>query len=114
LDSGPTSSIDETRRRLGGLWEREAHPPCAVDYPARIEFTAPTRFRAMRGAGQRYICWDVGGYEVIAEDRIRIQTAWDEFVQYTFSLSADVLSFVDSTGCGFRYRRIQVATDAGG
>jgi hypothetical protein len=87
-----------TRRKLES---RE----CDRGYPAEIEFRDAT-FLARKGPGQGFIVWDAGGYEVVEPGTVKIDTASDEQVRYRFALTDDVLTFVDSAGCQFRYRRL--------
>jgi hypothetical protein len=105
LNSGTDGEIEKVRASLVGSWEKQEGPTCAADYPDHVEFFERTRFSAKRGPEQRFIWWDVGRYEVVAKNQIRIQTASDELVQYSFSISGGTLTFVDPNGCEFRYRR---------
>lgn len=50
--------------------------------------------------------WDAGTFEVIDSEQIRVSTANDAIVAYGFSLSNNVLKFVDPDGCEFSYRRV--------
>ena len=105
MNSGTNGEIEKVRASLVGSWEKQEGSPCAAAYPDQIEFLERPRFSATRGPEQRFIWWDVGRYEVVAKNQIRIQTASDEFVQYGFSISGKALTFVDPNGCEFRYRR---------
>ena len=106
MSSGNTGEIALARRSLMGLWQKQKGSPCSEAYPDQIELGERTQYRAHKGPQQRFICWDAGGWEVVTKNQIRIQTASDEFVLYGFSVSGDVLTFLDPTGCEFRYRRI--------
>ena len=90
---------------LVGTWRKTTSSECDRQYPDEIEFRE-TRFLARKGADQGFIVWDAGGYEVLGPGTIKIDTASDEQVHYRFTSSDDVLTFVDSAGCEFRYRRV--------
>jgi hypothetical protein len=104
--SSPRSN-DETldkSKNLIGKWKKVSTVKCAETYPDGLEFF-DTRYLGKKGRGQRFIWWDVGGYQVIAADRVKIDIATDEQVVYRFSISDNVLTFVDREGCEFKYRR---------
>lgn len=88
-----------------GRWTKVTSSDCDRRYPAQIEFRE-TRFLAQRGPDQDFVIWDVGGYEVLADDEVMIQIATDERVRYAFRLGGETLTFVDSEGCEFSYRRV--------
>ena len=101
-------SNDETldkSKDLIGKWKKISTAKCAETYPDGLEFF-DARYLGKKGRGQRFIWWDVGGYKVIAADRVKIDIATDEQVVYRFSISENVLTFVDREGCEFEYRRV--------
>ncbi|MGH9979590.1 MAG: hypothetical protein ACRD8Z_27680, partial [Nitrososphaeraceae archaeon] len=65
-------------------------------------------YAGRKAEGARIISyWDAGAYQIVKEDQVRISTANDEEVNYKFSISAsNILNFVDSNGCEFKYRRL--------
>jgi hypothetical protein len=91
---------------LLGKWTKLSSLECAQAYPDEIEFFEATYLGRKGRSGQRFIVWDAGGYEVTPGGRVTIQIATDEQVPYTFSISGDVLTFVDRDGCRFEYRRV--------
>jgi hypothetical protein len=86
-----------------GRWQKISSAECDRRYPDEIEFREAT-FLARKGPEQGFIVWDAGGYEVMG-DEVKIEIATDEQVRYRFSLEGDTVTFVDSDGCEFRYRR---------
>ena len=90
---------------LVGTWHKTSSAECDCQYPDELEFRE-ARFLARKGAGQGFIVWDAGGYEVTAPGQIKIDTASDEQVHYRFTLDGDALTFVDPRGCEFHYRRV--------
>ena len=91
---------------LTGKWRKVSTTECGGGYPDEIEFFARPRYLASKGPGQGFIWWDAGSYEVTGESEVRISIATDEQVSYRFSISADLLTFVDKDGCEFQYQRI--------
>ena len=92
---------------LAGKWKKISAGECDKHYPAEIEFHEHPRFLAKKGPGQDFIQWDVGGYAVTGPGRVQIQIATDEQVPYEFSLSGNVLTFIDRDGCEFKYQRVE-------
>jgi hypothetical protein len=88
-----------------GRWSKVTSSDCDRRYPAEIEFRE-TRFLARKGPDQDFVIWDVGGYRLLDEDEAMIQIATDEQVRYPYRLEGDTLTFVDSDGCEFSYRRV--------
>jgi hypothetical protein len=91
---------------LAGKWKKTSTPKCAEGYPDAIEFFERPRYLAAKGPGQGFIWWDAGSYEVTGENQVKISIATDEQVSYRFSISGDLLTFVDKDGCEFQYRRV--------
>src|SRR5437867_10692767 len=86
------------RRRvmsLAGKWKKTSTTKCADGYPDAIEFFERPRYLASKGPGQAFIWWDAGSYEVTGENEVKISIATDEQVSYRFSISGDLLTFVD-------------------
>ncbi|MGR9108335.1 MAG: hypothetical protein ACU843_15550 [Gammaproteobacteria bacterium] len=91
--------------RLAGKWIRVYSGECGQYYPAEIVFHEGSWFVAKKGRNQKFILWDAGTYAISGLREVKIQIATDEQVSYEFSLSGDVLTFVDSEGCKFTYHR---------
>lgn len=104
------AAIDETAERQMGLvgkWEKTSSSECDARYPERIEFFDRPRFLGEKGPGQSFIVWDAGGYQVLDKNQVKIQIATDEQVPYQFSVVGNILTFTDSEGCQFSYRRVE-------
>jgi len=91
---------------LVGQWRKVSADECALLYPDEIEFRE-TRFLARKGPEQGFVIWDVGGYEVLGENEVRIQNATDEYVVYELTLDDGTATFVDKDGCRFSYQRVE-------
>ncbi len=87
-----------------GRWAREPGGPCAGRYPDAVEFLEGTYLGA-KGPGQGFVVWDAGIYRRTAPDRLLVQTASDELVDYGCSVTGDRLTIVDDDECEVRYRR---------
>jgi hypothetical protein len=90
---------------LRGTWRKVSSKDCDRQYPDEIEFRDAT-YLGRKGAGQGFIVWDAGGFQVVAPDEVKIEIATDEQVPYRFSLEGDVVTFRDAEGCEFSYRRV--------
>jgi hypothetical protein len=99
------AEVKEVSISLVGKWKKISTADCDASYPHEIEFFERPRYLARKGPGQGFIWWDAGTYEVVDDNQIKISTATDEQVLYRFSLSGDVVTFVDKNGCEFRYQR---------
>ncbi len=97
--------VEEMSISLVGKWKKISAADCDANYPHEIEFFDRPRYLAKKGPGQEFIWWDAGTYEVVDENQVKISTATDEQVLYRFSLSGDIVTFVDQNGCDFRYQR---------
>jgi hypothetical protein len=93
--------------QLAGKWKKISTGECGERYPGEIEFHEHPRFLAKKGPGQGFILWDAGGYQVTDAGKVKIQIATDEQVPYEFSISGNVLTFIDRDGCEFKYERIE-------
>jgi hypothetical protein len=89
-----------------GKWKKVSTTTCAKSYPDEIEFFAATFLGRKGQSGQRFLIWDAGGYQVLRENLVKIDTASDEQVVYTFSLLDNTLTFTDRNNCTFSYRRV--------
>jgi hypothetical protein len=104
------ASIDgATERQMGlvGKWEKVSSGECDAAYPERIEFFERPRYLGKKGPGQSFIVWDAGGYQLLDKNQVKIQIATDEQVPYQFSIVGNILTFTDSEGCQFSYRRVE-------
>ena len=93
--------------QLVGKWRKISTGDCDKKYPDEIEFHENPRFLAKKGPGQGFILWDAGGYQVTGAAKVTIQIATDEQVPYEYSISGDILTFIDRDGCEFKYRRVE-------
>lgn len=91
---------------IAGKWKKESAAECADKYPDEIEFQDRPRFLAKKGPNQRFIWWDVGGYEIVGNNQVTISTATDERVTYDAKLEGNLLTFTDADGCTFKYQRV--------
>lgn len=92
---------------LAGKWKKLSSGQCDQKYPEEIEFFEGRRYLAKKGAGQGFIWWDAGTYEVVGERQVKMSVATDAQVLYKFSISGEVLTFVDDEGCEFKFQRLK-------
>lgn len=91
---------------LAGPWTRVGGDDA---FPDHLEFSVGT-YLGTRGAGQGFVVWDAGIYRVEGPDRVRIQGASDEVVEYQWSQTGDQVRFVDPGGRQVTYRRAAAAS----
>ena len=92
---------------VSGKWQKVSMAQCDQQYPDEVEFFVRPRYLAKKGPGQGFIWWDAGTYEVVGEAQVKISTATDAQELYRFSISEDLLTFIDDKGCEFQYRRMK-------
>jgi hypothetical protein len=103
---GPNKGIDEMEKSLVDNWKKLSTAECDKHYPDELEFHELATYLGKKGPDQPFIVWDAGTYQVADENHLVMSTATDELVSYRFSISRDVLTFVDDEGCEFRYQRL--------
>ena len=74
---------------------------CDVLYPDYMEF-----FKDGTYSGQLGSMWGGGNYEVVDNGRIKLDTVQGGISAYEFSISGNILTFSDDSGCTFRYQRV--------
>jgi hypothetical protein len=90
-----------------GAWEKITASACSRPYPDRIDFQEQGLYFGHTEPPGTFTEWDVGTYEIISSTEVKISTANDAVIAYTFSLSSDVLTFVDPDRCEFKYRKVR-------
>lgn len=94
-----------------GKWTKVATAECDKSYPDELEFFE-TGIYSSTPARKVFSLWQSGDYELVDRNRIRIQTATDAMLVYSFSISKEgSLIFVDQNGCEFRYERVEQDSD---
>jgi len=91
---------------LIGHWERRTESSCSRVYPLQIEFRAQGLYTGTGMQPGDVPGWDNGTWRIIEPGQVRISTNNDAQIIYQFSIQGDVLTFLDSSGCKFEYRRV--------
>src|SRR3954447_9015771 len=99
------SRMTEGKSRFVGAWRKIENPACATLYPAVLQLDGNGLSRGFPEPPGQFTTWDVGTWEPVDSGHLAISTANDAVVRYEFSLTEDTLSFADSDGCRFSYRR---------
>ena len=98
-----------------GKWERNiptSEPNtmnfgCGFGYPKNIEFFSDGKYAVpAMSLGADLLVWPGGQYELVDNNRIRMQTNKGYSV-YTYSIVGYVLSFVDDSNCKLDFLRIK-------
>lgn len=93
---------------LAGKWQKLTTEQCSQTYPDDLEFFERGIYTGtQRNPRADFTWWDAGSYEVITDRQVKLSTANDAVKTYQFSITEDVLTFVDQEGCTFQYRRIE-------
>lgn len=91
---------------LHSKWRKVTTLPCAEAYPDHLEFKPNNLYMGQMEAGAAHMpIWDVGRYEILSENAVKISTFNDAEITYEFSISGDRLTFTDSSGCQFQFKR---------
>ena len=97
--------MPDTRAKFIGTWKRVTDSPCSQVYPTKIVFIPTGSYSASGGQPGPVPGWDAGTWVLAGPNKIRISTANDSIIVYTFIFSNDELLFIDPTGCNFKYNR---------
>src|SRR5262245_29439986 len=89
---------------FAGQWEKISKAECSRLYPDLLQFDPNHLYRGFMNTGE-FTVWDVGTYEIVDASRVRISTANDAILTYAFQFTADTLTFKDTSGCEFKYRK---------
>jgi len=95
----PTSTGDLFGDILGGVSGFSIS--CDLVYPDSIEF-----FKDGTYSGQFGSMWGGGNYAVLDNGRIKLDTMQGGISAYNFSISGNILTFTDDSGCTFQYQRV--------
>ena len=91
---------------MSGAGKKSTRSTYSHPYPDTIQFREGGLYFGQKDPPGTFTQWDAGTFEVIDSEQIRVSTANDAIVAYGFSLSNNVLKFVDPDGCEFSYRRV--------
>lgn len=98
------------RDALVGTWAKVARVECAEKYPEQLRFTERGLYfgeSEETAASRHHTVWDVGRFEVVGPESIKVSTSYDAEIVYGFNVTADALTFKDPDGCEFSYRRAE-------
>jgi len=90
---------------LVGVWEKTTVSACSEKYPDTLDFQPNGIYVGHREPQGTFTIWDAGAYSIVADDRVRISTANDALVTYSFAIAGHTVTFTDSASCAFTYRR---------
>ena len=93
-------------QQFQGTWIKTSVSPGNDIYPDRIVFKKNGLYFGNKERPDTFTCWDVGTYEVVSENQVRLSTATDALITYQFTMSGDNLRFVDPQGRELDYRRV--------
>jgi hypothetical protein len=88
-----------------GSWSKVSTTPCSQPYPEQLVFQESGRYRGQNAAPGRFTIWDVGTFDVVGENEVKISTANDAVRSYAVTVARDTLKFVDPERCEIEYRR---------
>ena len=81
---------------------------CSSIYPDDLEFKNGGIYRGFKGINKNeFTVWDAGSYEILSTEQIKISTANDAEIVYTFSITDNnILNFLDKNKCQFQYQKL--------
>ena len=95
---------NKTNKILKGVWEKITESECSNQYPDLIEFKEAGIYIGSKNSGE-FTIWDAGSYEIISGNSIKISTANDAEIKYTFFIDEGNLTFTDINNCKFVYEK---------
>ncbi|MGQ0541657.1 MAG: hypothetical protein ACT4O9_07395 [Blastocatellia bacterium] len=98
--------MPKLRQQLVGNWEKITDSECSRKYPDNIMFQENKLYFTQSDPG-KFTYWDVGTYEITPAKNVKLSTANDAVIAYKFTISKNILTFVDPDGCEFKYRRAE-------
>jgi hypothetical protein len=89
-----------------GKWTKISKTECSMIYPDDLEFQDGGIYRGYKGINKNeFTVWDAGSYEILSREQIKISTANDAEIIYTFSITDNILNFLDKDNCQFQYQK---------
>lgn len=98
--------MSEKMPQLVGNWEKLTDSPCSRVYPKLLEFRSEGLYSGTGMEPGKAPGWDIGTWAIVSPTQVKISTVHDAIITYEFSLSDDILTFVDPDKCEFQYRRV--------
>lgn len=99
--------IKQQRAKFIGIWEKITDLPCSKVYPTLIEFSENGLYSGTGAQPGRSPGWDIGTWEIVSQTQVNISTVHDAIIAYKFTISNDILTFVDPDGCEFKYQKVK-------
>jgi hypothetical protein len=91
-----------------GRWRKRWQDPDAAPYPDELQFSPDGLYHGTRGAGgASFTVWDAGTYDVIGRSGVRLSTANDQNVTYSYAIDGDEMTFIDPQGKRVCYGRAE-------
>jgi len=92
-----------TMQELVGRWRKVEDSDTSASFPDEVEFFDDRTYRGTQ-RGRTRSNWDEASFDVLADGKVRIETANDRKVTYSTRLEGDELSFA-SENQRVTYRR---------
>ncbi|MCW3997955.1 MAG: hypothetical protein NWF10_05225 [Candidatus Bathyarchaeota archaeon] len=88
------SQIDFLQKEIVGKWIKINDLEGSEIYPDEIDFQENGIYFGKEGVGtELFTLWDVGTYQIVSENMIKISTANDEIIAYRFWIEEKILRF---------------------
>lgn len=92
--------------QIVGEWKKTTDSACSLIYPDTIQFQKNGLYYGNMDTIGTFTQWDAGEFQVLDNTQINISTANDAIVTYRFSIENNILTFKDTTGCVFSFRKL--------
>lgn len=102
---GRDEAMPADNSQFVGNWKKITRSECSQLYPDTLHFQEAGLYSGQKDQPGTFTQWDVGTFEIVGDEQVRISLANDAIVSYEFSILNDLLVFTDSQGCKFEYRR---------
>ena len=105
----PSEAMSTPTQQLVGNWEKLSRSKCSQIYPDKIQFQETGLYFGQMEKHGMFSQWDVGSFEVVSSNKIKISIANDAIITYEFSIQKDILTFIDQDGCEYKYCKLSQA-----
>lgn len=97
--------MSESAQKMFGEWNKITSTECSQKYPDVLTLKEGRAYLGRNEKPGTFAHWDVGTYDLVGTRQFKASTANDAIETYDYKLDKHVLTFTDSQGCVFSYKK---------